>query len=77
MSGYSNVGNSGVYEAGDQRNVKNSELPHAERYEEGQKHSHINIDSSKCPALTNLAITQLTPLQRMSDPSPTAWLPRR
>jgi hypothetical protein len=46
MSGYSNVGTSGVYEAGDQRNVKNSEVQHAERYNEGQQGSHDTLDSS-------------------------------
>jgi hypothetical protein len=46
MSGYSNVGTSGVYEAGDQRNVKRSEMQNAERYNEGQPGSHIANDSS-------------------------------
>lgn len=46
MSGYSNVGTSGVYEAGDQRNVKRSEMENAERYNEGQPGSHIGNDSS-------------------------------
>lgn len=46
MSGYSNVGTSGVYEAGDQRNVKKSEVQQAERFNEGQKGSHSNLDSS-------------------------------
>ncbi|KAL8958846.1 MAG: hypothetical protein Q9193_004174 [Seirophora villosa] len=46
MSGMSSVGGSGVYEAGDQRNVKDSEVKHAERYKEGQPNSHVAIDSS-------------------------------
>lgn len=46
MSGYSNVGTSGVYEAGDQRNAKKSEMQHAERYNEGQEGSHDTLDSS-------------------------------
>lgn len=46
MSGYSNVGTSGVYEAGDQRNVKRSEVENAERYNEGQTRSHMGLDSS-------------------------------
>lgn len=46
MSGHSNVGTSGVYEAGDQRNVKKSEMQHAERYNEGQEGSHDTLDSS-------------------------------
>ena len=46
MSGMSNVGGRGVYEAGDQRNVKDSEVNEAERYKEGQPHSHLANDSS-------------------------------
>lgn len=45
MSGNSKVGNSGVYEAGDQRNEKASEH-NAERYEEGKENSHQLNDSS-------------------------------
>lgn len=43
----SNVGGPGVYEAGDQRNVKNSEVNEAERYKEGKPHSHAANDSSQ------------------------------
>ena len=46
MSGYSNVGGSSVYEAGDQRTTKNSEINNAERYKEGQPNSHLANDSS-------------------------------
>lgn len=46
MSGNSKVGTSGVYEAGDQRNYKDSEMPHAERFEEGVENSHLPNDSS-------------------------------
>jgi hypothetical protein len=42
----SNVGNSQVYEAGDQRNPKTSEVQDRVRYEEGVQHSHIPNDSS-------------------------------
>lgn len=53
MSGYSKVGTSGVYEAGDQRNVARSEMPQAEKYNEGQHASHMGLDSSKClPSIT-------------------------
>lgn len=51
MSGNSNVGTSGVYEAGDQRNVKKSEMQNAERYNEGQQGSHIGLDSSMNPQI--------------------------
>jgi len=50
MSGTSNVGNSQVYEAGDQRNYKNSELEEAKkenRFHEGKENSHKAQDSSK------------------------------
>ncbi|KAI4146352.1 MAG: hypothetical protein LQ341_002116 [Variospora aurantia] len=46
MSGTSNVGGRGVYEAGDQRNVKDSEIKQADRYKEGQPNSHLANDSS-------------------------------
>lgn len=47
MSGTSNVGGPGVYEAGDQRNVKDSELNERDRYKEGKENSHLANDSSK------------------------------
>jgi hypothetical protein len=47
MSGNSSVGNSGVYEAGDQRNAPQSEQNKATPYEEGKANSHIGTDSSK------------------------------
>ncbi|KAL9022496.1 MAG: hypothetical protein Q9185_000403 [Variospora sp. 1 TL-2023] len=46
MSGTSNVGGRGVYEAGDQRNVKDSDIKQADRYKEGQPNSHLANDSS-------------------------------
>lgn len=52
MSKQSNVGGSGIYEADDQRNYKDSELQQdkaEQRYHEGQPHSHKQIDSSKSP----------------------------
>jgi hypothetical protein len=53
MSGYSSVGNRGVYEAGDQRNVKQSEMEHADRFEEGKEHSHNNLDSKDERSIAN------------------------
>ncbi|KAF2121678.1 hypothetical protein BDV96DRAFT_641061 [Lophiotrema nucula] len=53
MSGQSNVGTSGVYEAGDQRNYKNSELNDAERYNEGKPNSHIANDSKDERSIAN------------------------
>ena len=46
MSGTSSVGQSSVYEAGDQRNYKDSEKETAERYHEGKENSHNSHDSS-------------------------------
>ncbi|KAI9679453.1 MAG: hypothetical protein M1817_005475 [Caeruleum heppii] len=45
MSGQSSVGNRQVYEAGDQRTSKNSEINDAERYKEGKPNSHLANDS--------------------------------
>lgn len=36
-----------MYEAGDQRNYKNSELDNGVPYEEGKENSHKGLDSSK------------------------------
>jgi hypothetical protein len=52
MSGTSNVGNSQVYEAGDQRNYTNAEIEQAKkeaRFHEGKENSHKAQDSSKLP----------------------------
>ncbi|KAF2771386.1 hypothetical protein EJ03DRAFT_325444 [Teratosphaeria nubilosa] len=53
MSGTSNVGSSHVYEAGDQRNVKQSEINNAERYKEGQPNSHLANDSKDERTIAN------------------------
>ena len=50
MSGTSNVGQGSVYEAGDQRNVPQSEIDQQkkdDRFHEGKEHSHKAQDSSK------------------------------
>lgn len=55
MSGTSNVGNSQVYEAGDQRTVSDAEIEQQKkenRFHEGKENSHKALDSSKslsCP----------------------------
>ncbi len=49
MSGNSNVGQSQVYEAGDQKNVPRSEIEQEKkdaRFHEGQQNSHKANDSS-------------------------------
>jgi len=53
MSGTSNVGGRGVYEAGDQRNVKESEKDNVERYEEGKENSHLANDSKDQRSIAN------------------------
>merc|ERR1711988_1094187 len=54
MSGNSSVGQSGVYEAGDQRNYKDSELKAAqEPYQEGKENSHKNLDSKDERSIAN------------------------
>ncbi|CAO1601483.1 hypothetical protein XANCAGTX0491_005140 [Xanthoria calcicola] len=53
MSGISSVGGRGVYEAGDQRNVKDSEVNEAERYKEGQPNSHKANDSKDERSIAN------------------------
>ena len=58
MSGTSNVGGPGVYEAGDQRNAPNSELNDRERYHEGKENSHKANDSSTRPPGINLVYCQ-------------------
>ncbi|MCJ1381156.1 hypothetical protein MMC17_004265 [Xylographa soralifera] len=53
MSGTSSVGQGSVYEAGDQRNVKNSETETAERYNEGKENSHKSTDSKDERSIAN------------------------
>ncbi|KAL1597852.1 hypothetical protein SLS60_008339 [Paraconiothyrium brasiliense] len=56
MSGQSSVGTSGVYEAGDQRNVKNSEIEQAKaenRFHEGKQNSHLAQDSKDERSIAN------------------------
>ncbi|MCJ1411656.1 hypothetical protein MMC19_005747 [Ptychographa xylographoides] len=53
MSGTSSVGQSSVYEAGDQRNVKDSEKETAERYKEGKENSHQSNDSKDERSIAN------------------------
>lgn len=70
----SNVGGSGVYEAGDQRNVKASEVNDAERYKEGQPNSHKANDSSTPLDASHILVNradEFAPSQRTSDPSQT------
>lgn len=71
MSGQSNVGNSHVYEAGDQRNPPNSEQNQATPFEEGKANSHNNNDPSESQLILPPR-TALTPVQRISALSVTA-----
>ncbi|KAK4125314.1 hypothetical protein N657DRAFT_644179 [Parathielavia appendiculata] len=58
MSGQSNVGNSQVYEAGDQRNPKASEMGSGTRYHEGTAHAHKSNDSKDQRSLANRAAAE-------------------
>ncbi|KAE8350683.1 hypothetical protein BDV28DRAFT_150704 [Aspergillus coremiiformis] len=53
-AGQSSVGRGGLYEAGDQRNVPQSVANQRERYNEGERHSHKNLDSRMSWCLTSL-----------------------
>ncbi|THV89874.1 hypothetical protein D6D27_06199 [Aureobasidium pullulans] len=56
MSGTSNVGNSSVYEAADQRTYKDSEIAEAKqeaRFHEGKEHSHKANDSKDERTIAN------------------------
>lgn len=72
MSGTSNVGNSQVYEAGDQRTVSNAEIEQQKkenRFHEGKENAHNQLDSSEFsrPALCS---TIDSPGQALSDLHP-------
>ncbi|KAK5165580.1 uncharacterized protein LTR77_009109 [Saxophila tyrrhenica] len=53
MSSNSNVGDHRTYEAGDQRNYSKGEKQEAERYKEGQPHSHLAQDSKDERSIAN------------------------
>ena len=61
MSGQSSVGQGSVYEAGDQRNVKNDDLKTADRYNEGVSNSHKPNDSSMSTTEGMNHSTNITP----------------
>ncbi|GAO19388.1 uncharacterized protein UV8b_02130 [Ustilaginoidea virens] len=58
MPGNSNVGNSSVYEAGDQRNVKESERDEATKYEQGQPGAHLLNDPKDQRSISNRAAAE-------------------
>ncbi|KAK3060698.1 hypothetical protein LTS18_007954 [Coniosporium uncinatum] len=56
MSGTSNVGEGSVYEAGDQKNYKDSEIREAkkeDRFHEGKDNSHLANDSKDERSIAN------------------------
>ncbi|MCJ1483593.1 hypothetical protein MMC06_003761 [Schaereria dolodes] len=67
MSGTSSVGQGSVYEAGDQRNSKNSEINDAERYKEGQPNSHLANDSKDERTIANKLAREE---KRQNEPEP-------
>ncbi|KAI1466556.1 uncharacterized protein F4812DRAFT_434586 [Daldinia caldariorum] len=70
MSGYSNVGQNSVYENGDQRNLKNSEVPGRPRYEEGVKNSHQPNDSKDERSIANRLANEERKLNREEPQDP-------
>jgi len=58
MSGQSSVGNRAIYEAGDQRNVPQSEINERQRYKEGEAGSHKNLDSKDQRSIANKLAAQ-------------------
>ncbi|KAI4214984.1 MAG: hypothetical protein LQ351_002700 [Letrouitia transgressa] len=67
MSGTSNVGGRGVYEAGDQRNYKDSEVNEADRYKEGKQNSHLANDSKDERSIANKLAREE---KRQKEPEP-------
>ncbi|KAE8145529.1 hypothetical protein BDV25DRAFT_144576 [Aspergillus avenaceus] len=63
--GQSSVGSRSVYEAGDQRNQPQSEINVQERYNEGERHSHQNLDSKDNRSIAN----KLAAREKQPDPS--------
>jgi hypothetical protein len=57
MSGQGNVGTSGVYEAGDQRNPPASEQNKATPYEEGKENAHDQNDPSESTSRVHAFVT--------------------
>ncbi|KAK3990308.1 hypothetical protein QBC44DRAFT_65823 [Cladorrhinum sp. PSN332] len=68
MSKNSSVGNSRVYEAGDQHTSRASELGSGERrFNEGVPNSHQPNDTSKSPDTCQQDTTDRLPLRRISE----------
>ncbi|GAB1311667.1 hypothetical protein MFIFM68171_01877 [Madurella fahalii] len=67
MSGNSNVGNRQVYEAGNQRNPKISEMGSGTRYQEGTANSHLQNDSKDQRSLSNRAAAEKSSTQQTSE----------
>ncbi|KAF2456867.1 hypothetical protein BDY21DRAFT_45039 [Lineolata rhizophorae] len=70
MSGMSHVGESSLYEDGDQRNYKNSEINTAERYKEGMAHSHLANDSKDQRSIANKLAREE---KRQKEPEPQSF----
>ncbi|KAI9803338.1 MAG: hypothetical protein M1833_000855 [Piccolia ochrophora] len=70
MSGTSSVGTSSVYEAGDQRNSKDSEIKDKERYKEGQPNSHKANDSKDERSIANKLAREE---KRQNEPEPQSF----
>ncbi|CAG9988240.1 unnamed protein product [Clonostachys byssicola] len=64
MSGNSSVGQASVYEAGDQRNYKKSEINKSDPYNEGKENSHNILDSKDERSIAN----KLAAAERQGEP---------
>ncbi|EMR65417.1 hypothetical protein MGN70_013099 [Eutypa lata] len=60
----SNVGDRKVYEAGDQRNYKDSEIPGRPDYEQGKENSHLPNDSKDERSIANRLANEERKLNR-------------
>ncbi|KAH8169900.1 hypothetical protein LIA77_10444 [Sarocladium implicatum] len=74
MSGTSSVGQASVYEAGDQRNYKNSELDNKDHYHEGKENSHKSLDSKDERSIANKLAAEEKYKEEGSDISKEAQL---
>lgn len=72
MSGQSKVGTSGVYEAGDQRNPKESEVDQREKFHESSvPNTHNKLDSKDERSIANrLAAEEVYISWRATDEHP-------
>ncbi|EAW13163.1 uncharacterized protein ACLA_016090 [Aspergillus clavatus NRRL 1] len=76
-AGQSSVGQPSIYEAGDQRNEPQSVINERERYNEGQRGSHKNLDSKDERSIANKLAAQEKHSGVSSNYQPEAALSKR